>query len=47
MASCYGYGRFGPAVGSVRAEEGNSLYDVRTRLRHAMMLTTERKYDHF
>ena len=31
----------------LRAENGNSLYDVRNRLRHATILTTERKYDHF
>lgn len=31
----------------LRAEDGHSLYDVRNRLRHATILTTERKYDHF
>jgi len=31
----------------LRAEEENTLYDVRNRLRHATILTTERKYDHF
>lgn len=31
----------------LRDEEGNTLYDVRNRLRHATILTTERKYDHF
>lgn len=31
----------------LRAEEGNTLYDVRNRLRHASILTTEREYDHF
>jgi len=31
----------------LRAEEGNTLYDVRNRLRHATILTTERNYDHF
>jgi integrase len=31
----------------LRAEEGNSLYDVRNRLRHSTILTTEREYDHF
>lgn len=31
----------------LRAEDGNTLYDVRNRLRHATILTTERKYDHF
>ncbi len=31
----------------LRAENGNTLYDVRNRLRHATILTTERRYDHF
>jgi integrase len=31
----------------LRGEDGNALYDVRNRLRHATILTTERKYDHF
>lgn len=31
----------------LRAEEGNTLYDVRNRLRHASILTTEQLYDHF
>lgn len=31
----------------LRVEEGNTLYDVRNRLRHASILTTERNYDHF
>ena len=31
----------------LRAEEGNTIYDVRNRLRHATVLTTERRYDHF
>jgi len=31
----------------LRAEAGNTLYDVRNRLRHASILTTERAYDHF
>jgi len=31
----------------LRAEDGRTLYDVRNRLRHATILTTERKYDHF
>jgi len=31
----------------LRAEDGNTLYDVRNRLRHATILTTEREYDHF
>lgn len=28
-------------------EEGNTLYDVRNRLRHRSLQTTERVYDHF
>jgi len=31
----------------LRSEEGNPLYDVRNRLRHATILTTERQYHHF
>lgn len=31
----------------LRAEDGNTLYDVRNRLRHATIRTTEREYDHF
>jgi len=31
----------------LRAEDKNTLYDVRNRLRHASILTTERNYDHF
>ena len=31
----------------LRIEGGNTLYDVRNRLRHASLLTTEREYDHF
>jgi len=31
----------------LRSEGDNTLYDVRNRLRHATILTTERKYDHF
>nr|WP_181966805.1 site-specific integrase [Halobacterium salinarum] len=31
----------------LRVEEGNTLYDVRNRLRHRSILTTERSYDHF
>lgn len=31
----------------LRAEQGNTLYDVRNRLRHSSILTTERQYDHF
>jgi integrase len=31
----------------LRDEDGNELYDVRNRLRHSSILTTERRYDHF
>lgn len=31
----------------LRAEDGNTIYDVRNRLRHASVITTERRYDHF
>lgn len=31
----------------LRAEEGNTLYDVRNRLRHSTIATTEQRYDHF
>jgi len=31
----------------LRIEDGNTLYDVRNRLRHASILTTEGEYDHF
>jgi len=31
----------------LRIEERNTFYDVRNRLRHAPVLTTEREYDHF
>lgn len=31
----------------LRGEDGHTLYDVRNRLRHATITTTERKYDHF
>jgi integrase len=31
----------------LRVEQGKTLYDVRNRLRHATIVTTERKYDHF
>ena len=31
----------------LRAEDGNTLYDVRNRLRHARIRTTEENYDHF
>jgi Phage integrase family. len=31
----------------LRVEDDNTLYDVRNRLRHSSILTTEREYDHF
>jgi integrase len=31
----------------LRAEEGNTIYDVRNRLRHSRVSTTEDRYDHF
>lgn len=31
----------------LRVDEGNTIYDVRNRLRHSTVLTTERRYDHF
>jgi integrase len=31
----------------LRAEAGHTMYDVRNRLRHSTLLTTERNYDHF
>lgn len=31
----------------LRYENDNTLYDVRNRLRHATILTTEKRYDHF
>jgi len=31
----------------LRAEDGHTMYDVRNRLRHSTLLTTERNYDHF
>jgi len=31
----------------LRVEENNTIYDVRNRLRHSTILTTERRYDHF
>lgn len=31
----------------LRVEDGRTLYDVRNRLRHASLTTTERRYDHF
>lgn len=39
--------RHSVAYRMLREEEGNTLYDVRNRLRHASILTTERNYDHF
>lgn len=38
--------RHGVAWRMMNAEEGNTLYDVRTRLRHRSLATTERIYDH-
>jgi len=31
----------------LRVEDDNTFYDVRNRLRHATILTTEKRYDHF
>lgn len=31
----------------LRAEEGNTLYNARDRLRHAAILTTKHTYGHF
>jgi len=31
----------------LRAEEDNTIYDVRNRLRHSTVATTEQRYDHF
>jgi len=39
--------RHSVAYRMLREEDGNTLYDVRNRLRHASILTTERNYDHF
>ena len=39
--------RHGVARRMLRAKDGNTLYDARNRPRHAMILTTERAYDHF
>jgi integrase/recombinase XerC/integrase/recombinase XerD len=39
--------RHSVAYRMLHAEEGNTLYDVRTRLRHRTIQTTERRYDHF
>lgn len=38
--------RHGVAYRMMNEEEGNSLYDVRNRLRHRSIQTTERIYDH-
>ncbi len=38
--------RHGVAWRMMNAEEGNTLYDVRNRLRHRSITTTERRYDH-
>jgi integrase/recombinase XerC/integrase/recombinase XerD len=38
--------RHGVAYRMMNAEEGNTLYDVRNRLRHRSIQTTERVYDH-
>jgi integrase/recombinase XerC/integrase/recombinase XerD len=38
--------RHGVAWRMMNAEEGNTLYDVRNRLRHRSIQTTERIYDH-
>ena len=39
--------RHSVAYRMLRTEDGNTLYDVRNRLRHETILTTERNYDHF
>jgi len=38
--------RHGVAYRMMNAEDGNTLYDVRNRLRHRSLTTTERVYDH-
>lgn len=38
--------RHGVAWRMMNAEQGNTLYDVRNRLRHRSITTTERRYDH-
>jgi integrase/recombinase XerC/integrase/recombinase XerD len=38
--------RHSVAYRMMNAEEGNTLYDVRNRLRHRSIQTTERVYDH-
>lgn len=39
--------RHSVAYRMLHVEDGNSLYDVRNRLRHSSIQTTERVYDHF
>jgi integrase/recombinase XerD len=39
--------RHSVAYRMLHEEEGNTLYDVRNRLRHRSLQTTERVYDHF
>lgn len=39
--------RHSVAYRMLHEEDGYTLYDVRNRLRHATILTTERVYDHF
>jgi len=39
--------RHSVAYRMMNAEEGNTLYDVRNRLRHRSIQTTEQVYDHF
>jgi integrase/recombinase XerC/integrase/recombinase XerD len=39
--------RHSVAYRMLNREEGNTLYDVTKRLRHATILTTERVYSHF
>lgn len=38
--------RHGVAWRIINAEQGHTLYDVRNRLRHRSITTTERRYDH-
>ena len=39
--------RHSVAYRMLRAEDGNTLYDVRNRLRHSSILTAEQQCDHF
>jgi integrase/recombinase XerD len=39
--------RHSVAYRMLHEEDGNTLYDVRNRLRHRSIQTTERVYDHF